>query len=314
VFGWSSLRAWRTGKYLFVEAPKKELYDQSSDPNAEHNLALDSKAVADTLASQLDSFRQNTSSASDVQRAEADPELEEKLSALGYVSSRGGSAKGDALQTGPDPKDKVEISNKLYQGLLAVEDAQYQDAIPVLEEVIAKQPNVASAYVALGTSWARLKEYDKAIPPLRRALELRDAPAMTHYELAMALSQTGDWEGSVPEFEAAAKKLPKRAELHFSLAAAYARVNRMSDARKELETTLQLEPDNLRANLVLGRMLSLEGDPGAGLPRLKKAVALNPKLPDAHLFLADAYKRLGQKANAARERAEAERLRASGGQ
>ena len=27
-FGWSSLRAWRAGKYLYVDAPQRELYDQ----------------------------------------------------------------------------------------------------------------------------------------------------------------------------------------------------------------------------------------------------------------------------------------------
>ena len=38
-FGWSSLRSLRTGKYLFIEAPRKELYDQAADPKAQHNLS-----------------------------------------------------------------------------------------------------------------------------------------------------------------------------------------------------------------------------------------------------------------------------------
>jgi len=36
-FGWSTLRAWRTEKYLYIEAPERELYDQSADPLAAHN-------------------------------------------------------------------------------------------------------------------------------------------------------------------------------------------------------------------------------------------------------------------------------------
>ena len=48
-FGWSELRSWRTGKYLYVQAPKRELYDQSSDPDAGKNLVPAAKAVADTL-------------------------------------------------------------------------------------------------------------------------------------------------------------------------------------------------------------------------------------------------------------------------
>ncbi len=31
-FGWSALRALRTGKYLYIQAPERELYNQTSDP------------------------------------------------------------------------------------------------------------------------------------------------------------------------------------------------------------------------------------------------------------------------------------------
>src|SRR4030095_8124516 len=61
-FGWSMLRSWRTGKYIYVQAPKAELYDQSSDPNAQKNLATDSRAVASTMESQLTTFQAKTSS------------------------------------------------------------------------------------------------------------------------------------------------------------------------------------------------------------------------------------------------------------
>src|SRR5216684_4991725 len=44
-FGWSSLRALRTGKYLYVQAPERELYDQGTDPAETRNLAAGTKAV-----------------------------------------------------------------------------------------------------------------------------------------------------------------------------------------------------------------------------------------------------------------------------
>ena len=33
-FGWSALESWRAGKYLYIKAPKPELYDLSADPTA----------------------------------------------------------------------------------------------------------------------------------------------------------------------------------------------------------------------------------------------------------------------------------------
>src|SRR5690348_5989270 len=60
-FGWSALRALRTGKSLYIQAPERELYDQAADPGAAHNLAPASRAVADTLRGQLEDFRKKTS-------------------------------------------------------------------------------------------------------------------------------------------------------------------------------------------------------------------------------------------------------------
>jgi choline-sulfatase len=308
-FGWSSLRAWRTGKYLFVEAPRRELYDQTVDPDAEHNLAASSQAVTDTLTSQVDAFRQKTSAAETAAKGPVDPEEQEKLAALGYVASDNDIKVDPGLvDTHADPKDKVEIVNQLHDAILDVEDARYDEAIPLLQQVLNREP-IPVAYMELGEAYTWLKEYDKAIPVLRRAVELRPDQMMAQYQLGLSLSETGDWEGALLHFESAAQKSPKWAALHFSLAAAYARLNRPADARKELDTTLKLEPDNFRANLVLGRMLTLQGKPAEGLPNLKKAVKLEPKSPDAHMFLADAYGRMGQIAMARREAAEAEKLK-----
>ncbi len=49
------------------------------------------------------------------------------------------------------------------------------------------------------------------------------------------------------------------------------------------------------------------------LPYLRKAAMLRPDSIDAHAFLSDAYRALGQEANASRELAEAERIRSQGG-
>jgi predicted Zn-dependent protease len=70
-----------------------------------------------------------------------------------------------------------------------------------------------------------------------------------------------------------------------------------------------MKPENYRANLVLGRVLTLNGKPVLALPYLKKAALLQPSAPDPHLFMAGTFARLGQKANAHREQAEGQRLR-----
>ena len=313
-FGWSSLRAWRTSKYLFIEAPRSELYDQATDLHADHDISADAPAVTQTLKTQVDAFRQNTSSSTTAASQAADPRAQEKLSALGYVASGDDVSVREGIKdTGADPKDNVEIVNLLHDGMLDLEEMRYREAVSKLEQVLARDP-IPVAYVQLGTALSWLKEYEKALPILRKAAEMRPDQMMTRYELGLALFETGDYEHSVPEFQAAIAKAPKWGALHFSLAAAYARMDRIADSQKELQTTVELDPSNFRGNLLLGKMLTFQGKPAAGLPNLKKAARLQPNSVEAHLFLAEAYERLGQKANAARERAEAERLKTAGGQ
>ena len=130
-FGWSALRSLRTGKYLFVHAPKRELYDQSQDKSAAHNLAATSPAVAGTLQVQIDNFYNRTTSYHEKSpQAPLSSEQAENLSALGYVASNSAGPSQDPFQ-GADPKDKIGISNILQDGMIAVEDGHYEEAIPL---------------------------------------------------------------------------------------------------------------------------------------------------------------------------------------
>jgi len=87
-FGWSALQSLRTGKYLYIQAPRRELYDQTVDPEAEHNLAATAAAVADTLGGQVRAIREKTTSKraapklSDEKVAALDPAAQAKLASL----------------------------------------------------------------------------------------------------------------------------------------------------------------------------------------------------------------------------------------
>jgi choline-sulfatase len=313
-FGWSSLRSLRTGKYLFVEAPTKELYDQSADPNAEHNLSATSSAVANTLDGQLEAFRQKTSTAKEAPKVAADPGLQERLNALGYVATDSSSASMPGIkETGADPKQKVEVVNLLHHAEMAREDNRFAEAVPLLEQVIALEPNLPITYLQLGTSLTALKQYDKAVPVLRKAVDMRPDLTVPRYQLGSALFETADFAGAATQFETAVARSPNWPEAHLSLATAYAREDRLTDAIPEYAKVIELRPNHYSAHLLLGRAQELTGNPADAIPNLLRAVELMPKSPEPHRFLADAYAQMEQKADEERERAAAQRLRAAGG-
>ncbi len=196
-FGWSELRSWRTGKYLYVQAPKRELYDQSSDPDAAKNLAPAAKAVADTLESQLADFQQKTSSARP-EPTKLDPTQAEKLRALGYLASDSAGT-NSSEKAAIDPKDKIEVVNKFHRSLVDLEEDRYDDAIAELSEVVRLEPDIASGHLELGRALVHRQKYQEALPVLRTATEKNPASGMAHYELGLALIKTGQWEAALPE-------------------------------------------------------------------------------------------------------------------
>ncbi|MGA7561237.1 MAG: sulfatase-like hydrolase/transferase [Terriglobales bacterium] len=306
-FGWSAERSLRTGKYLYIQAPRRELYDQASDPKADHSLASSSAAVADTLASQLEAFRRKTASQREAPKAAPDPTAQEKLGALGYMASDKGGSKDSAADQGADPKDKIEIANMIHRAEVLQQDMHSNESIALLEQVIAKEPGL-SLYGKLGEWLMRKEDYQKAVPVLRKAMQLDPDSPMAHFPLAKSLMATGDFAAAVPELEYIVAKIPNLMEAHSFLELAYARTNRVSEAIRECETVLQYDPEDYGSYLILGQSLARSGDPQSGVATLKKAASLQPKAPLPHLWLAHVYDQLGQKADADRERAEAERL------
>jgi len=308
-FGWSPLASLRSGKYLYVRAPRQELYDLLSDPDALTDLSKGSPAVAATMAAQLDDIQRRYARGSPSSAPVLGPEQQQKLAALGYVAV--GSTRTAPTADGVDPKDNIEIANLVHEAMMAVYNQRFAEAVPLLERVVAREPQVYIAQFQLGAAYARQKDYVRAVPHLRRATELFPEATMAHYELGIALYEGGDAKASVPALERALALAPRWADAHFSLASVYARSDRVTEAVKELGAALQLDPDHYRANLLLGRILSLQGDAQTALPYLEKSARLQPDSAEAHEFLADAYQRLGNSADEARERKRAGSVRPS---
>jgi choline-sulfatase len=291
-FGWAPLVAWRADRFLYVRAPARELYDQTADPGATHNLAPARARVADGMDAEVADFiRSRGSKGSDATggsgRPRIDPAVAERLAALGYVGGSGGAP----VATGVDPKDRINIANALHEAVVMVEEGAFARAVPLLEQVTASEPGIPIAQLHLGVALARQKLYARAIAPLTRAATLQPADLRTQYELGSALYESGDLHGAAARFAAVAAGMPAWADARYSLGSVYARTERVPEAIAELTAALALEPRHFRANLLLGRLLTLRGEAASAIPYLRTAVSVQPASTEARAFLDDAIRR-----------------------
>jgi arylsulfatase A-like enzyme/Flp pilus assembly protein TadD len=308
-YGWSSEQALRTGKYLYIRAPRRELYNQTVDPKADHNLAASSAAVADTLASQLEAFRQKTSSNREALKAALDPAAEEALGALGYMTSRRDAPKPTNDHPAADPKDKVEISNMVHRAKV-LQDMHSDESITLMEQVIAKDPDLW-VYPMLGDWLMRKHDYQKAVTVLRKAVEMQPDSEGSHFLLGKSLMGIKDYAAAIPELEIVIAKTPNMVTAHGYLEMAYARTNQLAEAIRECNTVLSYAPGDYQSYMMLGYALPRTGDIPGAIAALKKAISLQPSVPTPHAWLADIYDSQGQTADAERERDEARRLQQS---
>jgi len=217
-FQWSALESWRAGKYLYIRAPKPELYDLSADPGATHNLAQTSKATLDTLASQLQAFdtRLGAEPGKSGDSALTSSEMQ-KLASLGYVGLQKSVAGVNAGAEGTDPKDAIAAANNTIAAAAEIEDGKAEKAVTALKQI--EPPNYLSEF-ALATALQEQQKFSDAIPHLHKAIELEPDSPWAHYAMGLSLTKTGDFKTAVVHLQIAASRLPGFSSAQSALAEA----------------------------------------------------------------------------------------------
>jgi choline-sulfatase len=239
-FGCSVIESWRAGKYLYIRAPKPELYDLSVDANATHNLAQSSKATIETMASQLQALdnrlgnEPGKSAGSELTSSEM-----QKLASLGYVGLQKGGAGVNAATGGTDPKDAIAAINRTLTAMLELDDGKPEKAIPPLRQVLAAQPSTYLAQYGMGFALVQQGQYADAIAYLHKAIELQPDSAFAHYMMGLSLMKTGDFKASAIHLEIASGRLPAFSAAHSMLADVYEHLGRSQDSARERARAVQ---------------------------------------------------------------------------
>ena len=251
-YGWSELTAVRDGRYKFVAAPRRELYDLQADPGETHDLSASNPRMADALERALrDMVARTATSAMPQKPRVVEPEVEERLRALGYVATTVSRA---ALTDRPrgDPKDMIGLYNLLK---LAGQDSvlgQIDEVIAKVRKVLAVDPEVIEALTMLGNMHVKAGRFGEAIAAYQRALAVDPEYEGAAWSLALAYRDAGKLEEARAGFERVRQLNPRGARPLYQLADLSVRRGDFAGAADILEKGLRLDGDRAAFLVKLG--------------------------------------------------------------
>ena len=282
LLGWSPLRAVRTRRWKFIEAPRPELYDLQNDPGERQNRIGERDAIASGLQRAL----AGAPAAAPANRASAPAgEAAERLRSLGYVS---GSTIATAATRAVDPKDRVDVWAAIEDGIDRVE-SDPDAAQTFFNGALRLDPGNGLAMKYLADVHFRAGTLRLAREGYRRAI----AAGFRHPDVFVNLASIAEREGKLDEARAS---LADAVQMNASDADAWNRLGlleaRRGDvvaARRAFTSALAAEPNRAEPYYNLAIVERRAGNETAAQARLQEALARNPAYPEAYYELGTGY-------------------------
>ncbi len=293
-YGWSELSAVRDGRYKFIAAPRRELYDTEADPGELHDLSASNVRLADALDSALREMAARIAVAATPQAPRTvDPEVEERLRALGYV---GATVSRAALADRPrgDPKDTIGLYNLLKLAGRDSVDGDLEAAIAKVRQVLAADPEVIEAHTMLGNMHGKAGRSREAIAAYRAALAIDPEHEGATWSLALAYRQAGLSDEARAGFERVLVLNPRASKALYQLADLAMHRGEFARAAETLERGIGQDADRAAFLVKLGEARIELEQFDAAETALIEAIAARREQPMAHYNLALVHEARGR--------------------
>lgn len=288
-YGWSALKAIRSGPYKLIDAPRPELFDLSRDPGETVNLFERERDVANRLQRTLRALEAGFSRATDTTEAPAtiDPETRARLTSLGYVASFVATAADDGDTRRADPKDKIALFNLMSEARDMEGDAAAATAqrIALLTKVVAEDPEVIDAWFNLGNAHFRAGQHAEAITYFRRALTLKPDYDLALINMANAYRAQGQDDEALTGYEHYLRVDPKNAWVHYQAGEILLDRGELDRATSYFQAALAIDPKVASARVALGAVAVARGDLATAEREIRDALAARADVRLAHFNL-----------------------------
>lgn len=206
---------------------------------------------------------------------------------LGVLAGMRGDASGaesgfrKALVLNPD-----FLQAQFNLGIALRDQGRLDEACAELEAVVAKQPQHADAFNALGYVYTRLERHDDAERCFRAALARNPVFPDALTNLGNVLASRKCWAEAVGYHRRALAVAPAHGGAAINLGSALVVLGRFAEAAAAFRQAIAANPANAEAHVQLGTTLNQSGKRQEAERAFREALRISPEHSEAQYFLA----------------------------
>ncbi|HSP15835.1 MAG TPA: sulfatase-like hydrolase/transferase [Thermoanaerobaculia bacterium] len=285
-YGWQPQVMAVDGRQKAIRAGRIEIYDVVSDPGEMHDLAAQASLSRQSRATLRDypmPSAQATAPPSNISDEER-----RKLAALGYIAS---TVKPVIRADAPRPADMSGLFPTLDKAAALFVAGRYRECIPLLEQILSKDPHNLDTALRLATAYSSLGQDRQALAAFERAGAIAPDSQDVRTYLALHYARGKDWPKAVPLLERVVAESPDRVPALEALAVIRERQGRLPDAVQLRQKIYALRAPT---NAELERLGSMQ----MALGQTEGAMATFQRVPGHDLELGVLYLAAGRLAEA----------------
>ncbi len=196
---------------------------------------------------------------------------------------------------------KPDSDPRIPEAARLIQQGSLNQAVNILDSVVSARPDDAAAHLLLGSALSMVPRRNEAVEALLRALELRPDHAPSHAAAGTALARLGEQDAALEVFERAITLDSELGDAHLNLALILAGKKELDSATRHMARAIELETDSdqqARLRFLNGKLYTERNRLEEAAREFEHSIELDPQRGEAYLALGVTWKRLLREAEA----------------